>query len=102
MAPFSKPRSHSREKGSLSRHRAHLARTGDQAAKHLRNMTAGRFTQRKQSVTIGETGPGDAEAQRRSYRGGRMKLITAVIKPFKLDEGEVRSAGIRRARHDGQ
>jgi hypothetical protein len=36
------------------------------AAKHLRNMTAGRFTGRKQSVTIGETPPGDAEAQRRS------------------------------------
>src|SRR5690348_18055064 len=49
-------------------------------------MTPGRFTQRKQFVTTGETLPGDAEAQRRSYKGGRMKLITAVIKPFRLDE----------------
>lgn len=38
----------------------------DRAAKHLRNMTPGRFTRRKQSVTIGETPSGDAEAQRRS------------------------------------
>src|SRR5215467_9868680 len=49
-------------------------------------MTPGRFTPRKQPVTISETPLGDAEAQRKSYRGGRMKLITAVIKPFKLDE----------------
>jgi len=31
-----------------------------------------------------------------------MRLITAVIKPFKLDDVKAAFAGIRRARHDGQ
>ena len=33
--------------------------------------------------------------------GRRMKLVTAVIKPFKLDDVKSRAGGLRRARHDG-
>jgi nitrogen regulatory protein P-II 1 len=56
------------------------------AAKHVRNMPAGRFTARKHPVTAAETPPGDAGAHAGAREVGRMKLITAVIKPFKLDE----------------
>src|ERR1035441_4631617 len=70
--------------------------TGRTIMKHVRNMAGASFTAPKHSVTAGAKprAPG-RRAKRRRQRGGtgqgarevgRMKLITAVIKPFKLDE----------------
>src|SRR5262245_26904658 len=50
------------------------------------NIPGGCFTARKHSATVAETPLGEGEGRQGAWEVGRMKLITAVIKPFKLDE----------------
>src|SRR5690348_10176400 len=54
--------------------------------KHACNIPGGCFTARKHCGIVAETLPGEGEGRQDAREVGRMKLITAVIKPFKLDE----------------